>query len=393
MARATSILNRAAFIVFAFSLLALGGCGGTKIFEKEPPAVSEQPAVPTDKLAPVKVALLVPLTGKHAQLGNALLNAAQLALFDSGYTNFELLPGDTKGTAEGAGTAAYNAVQGGAQLILGPVFSEEVKAAKMAATFGHINIIAFSTDWEMADENTFIMGFIPFDQINRLTAFAAGHNIKRIGVVAPANEYGKAVLPAYQQAATALGIVTPQAISVQPENPASTGIMRQFALNGTNMMDAVFLPMGGNAAVFTSRALNNDGLLNTTVRRLGTGLFDDPALARARELDGAWFAAPAPAQRADFERRYKQTYNEPAPRIATLTYDATALAATLAQYGLRNGGKPAFDRASITNPNGFSGLDGIFRFNQNGFAERGLAILEFRNGSINVLDPAPTTFQ
>jgi len=52
----------------------------------------------------------------------------------------------------------------------------------------------------------------------------------------------------------------------------------------------------------------------------------------------------------------------------------------------------AFGRDAIMNPNGFSGIDGIFRFGNSGMAERGLAILELRNGTIQVKDPAPRSF-
>ena len=44
-------------------------------------------------------------------------------------------------------------------------------------------------------------------------------------------------------------------------------------------------------------------------------------------------------------------------------------------------------------PNGFSGVDGIFRFNADGTSERGLAVLEVRPGGFDVVNPAPTTFQ
>lgn len=400
MTRATIVFHRPYFVFFlflvAFAALGLSACesGGGKSVSTESIAkpADKTVAKAPDNLAPVKVALLVPLSGRNAALGQSLLNAAQIALFDIGHPNFELMPRDTKGTSDGAGKAAAEAIEEGAQLILGPVFTDEVRGAKPAAHNSGVNMITFSTNWELADDNTYIMGFLPFDQIERITGFAAGQNIKRIGVIAPANDYGRTVISSYQLMASRLGILTPQAITIQPDSPTAANAVRAFAQGNTGL-EAVFMPLGGDNAAMVSGLLNDNGLPAAQIRRIGTGLFDDAALATRPEMEGAWFAASAPAQRAGFEQRFLQTYNYPPPRLSTLAYDATALASVLAQRGLQARGAPAFDRASITNANGFAGLDGIFRFRQNGMAERGLAVLEIRSGKIVVIDPARTTFQ
>ncbi len=396
MPRSNMVFQRLALLFAAFALLTLAGCAGRGGSEYGGQPTTEAPGAtisqtPVAELPPVKVALLVPLSGKNASLGQAMLNAAQMALFDVGYTNFELMPRDTKGTAEGASAAAYDAAQNGAQLILGPVFADEVRAVKPAVRSANLNMIAFSTDWKLADDRTFVMGFLPFDQVERIANYAAAQGIKRVGVIAPANEYGRTVIPAYQSVAKHNNIVTAQAVTIQPDDPASLNAVRQFAGNAGNF-EAVFMPLGGSTAAAVSSILEQSGA-GANVRRIGTGLFDDPALARKPEMAGAIFAAPAPQSRSGFENKYLQTYNAAPPRIATLSYDATALAATLAQRGYQNGSGPAFDRAAISNPNGFSGLDGIFRFRQNGLAERGLAVLQYTNGVITVADPAPATFQ
>jgi branched-chain amino acid transport system substrate-binding protein len=404
MTRSTTLFRTFALVCTVFSLLLLAGCesgGGYKMWESgasapagAPPddtAIAPQISKVPAELPAVKVALLVPLSGKNASLGQSMLNAAQMALFDVGYTNFELLPRDTKGTAEGAATAAAEAVQNGAQLVLGPIFAEEVRAAKPAIQGAGLNMIAFSTSWDLADQSTFVMGFLPFDQIERIVTYAAAQNINRIGLIVPASDYGRTVIPAYQTMASRSGITTAQALTVPSDPAAATVAVRQFAQG--LQADAIFMPLGGNAAASISGTLTQSGLSQQQVRRLGTGLFDDPMLATRPEMDGSWFAAPAPTMRANFQNRFLQTYNYPAPRLATLAYDATALAASLAQRGFESGNAPAFDRASITNPNGFAGLDGIFRFRQNSLAERGLAVLEYKHGQISVLDPAPKTFQ
>ena len=124
------------------------------------------------------------------------------------------------------------------------------------------------------------------------------------------------------------------------------------------------------------------------VRFIGTGLWDDPTLGQEPALVGGWFAAPPPESAAAFMERFMATYEYRPVRIATLAYDAVALAAALA----RNDGRADFGRNALTSPSGFAGTDGIFRFLPNGTAERGLAVLEVTARGARVIDSAATTF-
>jgi len=362
------------------------------------PPPNEIRAIQSENLPPVKVAILLPLSGKHQKLGQALLQSSQMALFDIGHSKFELMPRDTQGTPTGAGAAAKDALNNGAQLILGPVFADSVRAVKQETYAHDVNIIAFSTNASLADNKTFLMGFLPFDQIERSLGYAAQNNLNRIGIIAPNSEYGRTVISASEKIAPQLGINLTK-ISTFPANKNNlTNEVQAFA-NTSNIptkvtpYDAVFMPVGGRSAVEIGNLLSQNGLPPTTVKRIGTGLFDDTGLARDSSLDSSIFAAPSPKLREDFERRFYATYGYKSPRIATLAYDATALAAILSERGFRTIGQPAFDKKSITNPNGFTGIDGIFRFRPNGIAERGLAILQFRHGRIAILQDAPKSFQ
>lgn len=364
-----------------------------------PPAASAGGSVAAaPALPPVKIGLLVPLSGPHAALGQAMLQSAQLALFDMGYDSFELIPRDTD---EGGQRAAQSAADAGAQMILGPVFAPDVRAAQPVARRYNINMVAFSTDWSLADSNTFVMGFLPFAQVQRVASYAAARGYRNIGILAPESDYGNAVIATWNSIANRTGMMTAATTRFAEGQNDLSGIVGGFARHDTAAAgngapppyDAVFLPVGGEQARAAANALTYYNLTPRAVRRLGTGLWDDPALAAEPGLAGAWFAAPAPDLRRGFERRYTEAYGQPAPRLATLAYDATALAAVLARNGYYNMGRPAFDRAAITNPNGFAGIDGIFRFRPDGLVERGLAVMEFKNGQIVQIDPAPKTFE
>lgn len=350
-----------------------------------------------ENLPPVKVAILLPLSGPKSNLGQSMLQAAQLALFDMGYTNFNLMPRDTKGTAAGASAAAATAIGDGAQLILGPLFADSVRAVKAVAKPNNINVIAFSTDWTLADRSTFLMGFMPFSQVERVAQYATSQGYRNFALIAPRDKYGDLVTGRFEQEVRNNTGRIAQSLRFTPGDPAVINqIARLQSPAGTPANDppfrAVFMPVGGSQIETISSALSYNKLMPSQIKRLGTGLWDDPRIAGQPNMQGAWFAGPSPRARQNFERQYYATYGQKPVRLGTLAYDATALAAILARNGFSRGSTPAFDYASLTNPSGFSGTDGIFRFQPNGLVERGLAVLELRRGQIVEIDPAPKRF-
>ena len=336
------------------------------------------------ELPSVKVGILVPLSGPQAELGEAMLNAAQLALFDVNASNITIVPRDT---TQGAAKAANEVLAEGAQIILGPLFAQDVKAVSPIARVRNVPVIAFSTDWSAASENTYIMGFLPFGQVSRVVDYAAKHGAKSFGALIPQTPYGMAVSGSLKNELQRQRLNAPYVLVFEPTNglPSATQQISQ------TKFDALLLPVAGAQLTQSATLLRQNDVNLSQTRLIGTGLWDDSPQA-ASLLTGAWFAAPDPKLRASFNVNYRSNYGANPPRLATLAYDATALSAALAAKGQNTGGKPAFTRADLTNPNGFAGLDGVFRFRPDGLAERGLAILELRSNGPVVIDPAPTRF-
>ncbi|MCI5060865.1 MAG: penicillin-binding protein activator [Alphaproteobacteria bacterium] len=346
-------------------------------------------------LPPVKVAILLPLSGPHAALGQFMLKAAQLALFDTGYENFNLIPRDTEGTTTGASNATRSVIDEGAQLILGPLLSSSVRGAKDIARSHNVNVIAFSTDGTLAGQNTFIMGFMPEGQVSRVTHYALSRDIKNFALIAPKDKYGNLVSHHFEKTVRQKNAALTNKIRFSADDPAIINQIAALKVKGSSPdFQAVFMPVGGTLADMISSTLSYNHLMPNNIRRLGTGLWDDPNVIRQSNMQGAWFAAPAPRTRAKFEQNYQTMYGNKPARLATLAYDATALAAILAYRGYTQSGgiNPAFDQAALTDPRGFNGVNGIFRFHTNGVVERGLAILEIREGRLIEIDPAPTQF-
>jgi branched-chain amino acid transport system substrate-binding protein len=342
---------------------------------------------------PVKVAIMLPLSGPNMKLGQAMLNAAQLALFNIAHDQFSLVPYDTGGTQDGARRAAQNAVHDNVRLVLGPLFATAVRGAKPTIMEHDLSMIAFTTDWSLAGSNTYLMGFLPFDQVNRIVGYAADNGVQRIGVLTPDSDYGRIVSSILRESAARYGVrVTAE--EILPKDGLRYGeTIRAFVRQDTSdhgfPYDAVLLPVGGEGAITASNLLTRYGASPDVVKRLSTGVMDDPRLFGEAGLKGTWIAAPEPSLRTRFEQDYKNIYGHIPPRLSTLAYDATALAAVLSQRSPDG----VIARADIMNPNGFSGIDGVFRFRGNGIAERGLSVLEINNGRLATVDAAPRSFR
>jgi branched-chain amino acid transport system substrate-binding protein len=368
-----------------------------------PPPAASAPA------GPAKVALLVPLSGPNAGLGKAILDAAQLALFETGGDQLTLVPRDTKGTSAGAADAAHAAVGAGVSLILGPLLASEVEAVKPVARDAHLDIIAFSTVTDLAGGNAFLMGFLPRQEVVREVTYARERGIGRFAALAPDTAYGHLMADALHDAASSTGATVTKVEFYDPRaGDPSAAIARLLpgsapppgagpaapdqavpAPPAVASFDALLVPEGGNQLKQIARKLTAAGLDTKATRLLGSGLWDVPDIGDEPALAGGWFAASPPDAGRDFERRYRATYGRDPPRLASLGYDAAALAAVLA----RGQGGPPFSREAILNPNGFTGVDGLFRFTPQGLVQRALAVLEVEPQGNVVVSPAPQSFQ
>lgn len=375
------------------------------------------PNLPSKSGQKMRAAFLAPLSGPSAHLGKSLLNAAQMALFEMSGSGFSLVPIDTRGTPEGAAAAARQAVDQGAAIILGPLFSAEVKAVAPIALSAGVHVIGFSSDRSASQPGVFLLGFLPRPQVERVVAHASAQGITRFAALAPNTDYGRAMMEAFKTSVAAHGGTIAEALYYDPAAKDHSDVVkklarfeqRKAALNALRKQleakgekqelkklekqdtlgdvdyQAVFLPDEGGRLRSLSALLPYYDIDTPKVKLLGTMQWDDPTLHSEPALNGAWFASAPPEGRADFDNRYKQAFGSKPPRLASLGYDAAALTAVLAQTG-------SISTQQLLNPQGFAGIDGIFRFLPDGSSERGLAVLEVARGMPKILAPPPGGF-
>ena len=406
--------------------------------EPQPQVVDPPPAPePVDPLlvppdGRVRVALLVPLTGPAQDAGKALLNAAQLALFDQADDNFELLVEDTWGTPEGARAAANRAVDQGAQLLLGPLFGASAPAVAAVASQHGIQAISFSNNRSVAAPSLFVMGVLPDAQVARVVDYASRQGLQRFAVFAPRTAYGELAVAALTETAEKTGAEVTKIVTYDPAgsdvaaqaqvladyqvrradlqqrraeleavgDEASKAALKRLEILdtlGPPNFDALLLPAGGSQLLSVAPLLPYYDVDASEIQFLGTSQWQDPAAMAEPSIQGGWFAAPPLASWDAFRLRYAGAYGDPnPPRIAALGYDGTALAAVLANRATSGGASVAavrvFQPQDLTDPDGFAGVDGIFRFGDDGVVQRGLAVLKVSTQGPELLEEAPTDF-
>ena len=405
-----------------------------KIDLKSPP--TPEPTEPLASATKGSVALLLPLSGPASAVGQALLDAAQLALFEIADDEFTFLIYDTAGEPSSAEDAARLAISEGAELILGPLFAGSATAVRAVAGPAGVNVVAFSNDRSVAGDGVYILGYMPDQQIQRVVAHAVAKGYRRLGMLASAGAYADAVDTSFRDAARRTGAEIARIVLYQTGVDMSE-VVRDFAdydarrsalarqkaalaargdqisklaldrLQGLETLgdppyDALLLPQGGGELRNLAPLLAFYDVDPTRIKLLGTtqwdaaqwepqsgdAKWDEAGLGAEPSLRGAWFPAPSPHERQAFFRRFRQAFGSAPPPIASLAYDATALAAVLAQ----SEGGPDYGLEALTDPSGFAGVDGIFRLLSTGLTQRGYSVIEVNERGQKVIDPAPTRF-
>jgi branched-chain amino acid transport system substrate-binding protein len=355
-----------------------------------PPQSTQTPQTTTIGTGQVKAGLILPLSGpgNAGIAGQAMRNAAEMAIAEFSSPNLQLLVKDDGGTAEAARLGAQQALDDGAEIILGPLFAQSVGFVGQVARPRNVPVIAFSTDANVASSGIYLLSFLPESDVDRIVQYATSTGKHSYAALIPDNPYGTVVEAAFKQAVARRSGSQVVAIERYPHDKAGMATPIRSVGQASARADALFIPDGGDAVPDVAQALAAAGVNLKRLQLLGTGLWDDPRIYAAPSLDGGWYAAPDGVGYRNFSARYRARYNQDPVRTATLAYDAVALVAAL----VKTQGPQRFSQQVLTNPSGFTGIDGLFRFRTDGTNERGLAVLRVSSAGVQTVAPALRSF-
>ncbi len=322
---------------------------------------SPGPAAPRSR-----VALLLPMSGANAALGAAMLNAAQLALFDHASPGVEFVTHDTGGTPAGASQAARNALGDGSRVIVGPLTAAETAAAAGPARAGRLPMLAITNDAGQATAGVWPMGVTPAQQMRRVVTTAAQAGARRFALAGQQGAFSQQLALALRAVASQAGL-PPPVVALYPAGANPTLVARDLvAQAGGAPLDALFLAEGGERAAAFVAALAEAGLPAPPLRLLGpAGWAQDVTLAGEPGLAGAIFPGPDTRARLGFETRYRAAFGDTPPRVAAIAYDAAGLGA----LAVRGRG---FAEVPVGQP--FAGADGALRLQPDGTVLRALSV-------------------
>lgn len=359
-------------------------------------------------------AILLPMSGPRADIGQAMLQAAQLAISQGNAPT--LIPADSPGDPAAAVAAARGALGNGAGIILGPLTAVETQAVAPVATAAGVPVLAFTNTSSAAGPGVWTLGITPGQQVRRLVTYAQGQGRSRFAAFLPSSDFGQAMAAALSEATAERGLGSPQiafhghgmaavssglkTLSAYEERwgPVQQQIKEARAL-GTREgreqaeqltrtpvppppFDALLLGDTGDALAEVASVLSYYFVTPPTVQVMGPALWAAPA-SGAAQLRGAVYAAPDPAARQSFVQAFSARTGAPPPGPADLAYDAAAIARVTAPSG--------YATSALTNPDGFAGVDGWIRLLPDGEVRRGLAVFQIQSGGPQMVAPAPAT--
>ena len=348
--------------------------------------------VDTDQ--PIQVALLVP-AGSSAQgddiLAASLENAARLAVGDLNGVMIDLRVYGTAGDPATAAQMAVQAVEDGAQIILGPLRSAEATAVGTAVASSGVNVLSFSNNPAIAGNNVFVLGLTPDNAARRMFSYAAANNRGRVMVIGEQTAAGGLVMDAITRAQVGTGA---EIVARETYEFSQQGIVNALrpiasAARSSNAQSILFTADSAGALPVLAQLLPDNRIRHPQFQFMGITQWNvPPATLQLSGLQGGWFTMPDPALTAQFESRYSAAYGAAPHPIAALAYDGIAAIGAL----IGTGSPDALSRASLIQGSGFVGVMGVFRLLPDGTNERGLAIATIRDNAVAILDPAPRAF-
>jgi ABC-type branched-subunit amino acid transport system substrate-binding protein len=384
--------------ILAFVLVCAGvfiaGCatnlGGIGLDSKTAGDASTAQAVQKNPGKPATVTMLLPLKGfgKTAIVGKSMKQAGEMALFESGNPNIQLIVKNDDGTAEGAAAAAREAIAEGAELIVGPLFGKSVPSVAAEARPTNVPVLSFSNDRTVAGNGVYLMSFLPEAETNRIVSYAISRGKRRFAALIPVGAYGDTVEQAFRSAVQRGGGTIIASERFQPGANAMLesakrvfDIVKEAAELGAPV-EALFVPGNQDTLPILGPQMAYANIDTRTTQLLGLGGWEFPNIGRDQVFVGGWYPGQDPQSWQRFSERFAKTFGQAPPRVASHAYDAINLAVELSS---RPQGQK-FTTANLTSPAGFEGISGRFTLNADGTTERKLAILEVQRFGSKLID-------
>ena len=375
------------------------------------------------KTEKIKIATILPLSGKNAKIGKSMLNSINLSLFDNDRNNnIELVIFDNKSSSYNSKKSIKKIAQEGINIVIGPIFTQSVEAISSFASENNIIILSFSNNSDLIGiDGIFLAGFSPEQEIDRITSYLIENEKNNFSVISPNNQYGIRIAKTLREilkikdanfisskfyirnkndfSKISQEILNSYIVSEDFKNYEEELLeiedeeerkIRELEILAEHKIytDVVLIAESSQekaAKIAEEIFVNNiDGRV---IQIIGTNHWHKSAFLEKETLDESLFAGPSDRYYSIFKEKYNQIYQQNPIRINSIAYDVTAFIADLLD---RNKNNPtpitATEIVDYNDKKGYRGIDGLFRFLPNGIVERNLAILQIKQNEFEVVE-------
>ena len=370
----------------------------------------------------VKIGLLLPLSGSNSTIGDSMLKASQLSLNKLKNKNIKLIIKDTEDINKNIITSYYELINEDVDIILGPLFSKNIKLINSISLDEDTIMITFSNNIEIKNENTFISGLAPEDEIKAVLKYAIKNGKKKFGAVLPNNKYGLRSKKLIENLLLEYQVQLTEVVLYDSENPdfyktakiianydirkyelekkieelkdlKSVESKRKYKLLknkdtlGDLDFDSIFI--GAENIKHLSMLVSILPYYDVDPKEvlyLGNSLWSNNIALKEPALEKSFFPNVDQINYKNFEIEYMDAFEKKPHKISSLAYDLIGLISTLQKNNQK------VDILGLTNENGFIGSNGLFRFKKDGNIERSLSIFQIKNQKIKEIKKANSNF-
>lgn len=313
----------------------------------------------------IKIGLLLPFSGEQKELGKAIYNALEMALFETQSKNIKLIFRDSGDTEEKAIFAAKELEKEGASILIGPIFSSQASAIRKVIN-KEIPIFSFTNDENIKQKGLWVLGFSPQQQIKAIFKEIKNNAIKDVALIIPNSIYGERALQESRKQGTQNNIIIHNIYfyDILSNDFSDLGSLldkeKNIKYNGL-----LIIASGKQLKEISARAQYR-GINPKEIKYFGISGWNNPEVLDEPALLGGHFIAPQQYSYEAFVSRYFKIYNTVPIEISGLGYDILALCSA----ALKQAKSMSEFKKFLTNPSGFNGIFGFFRIDNNGTISR-----------------------
>ncbi len=368
----------------------------------------------------LKIGVLLPLTGDHKEIGGLILNALELALFQTDNKKIKLVIRDTKAEAKTTTEVFNELLNNNIKLFIGPLFAKSLVSIEGNVLDEDVKIFALTNNTHLAKRGIWTFGVDPKQQTETILDFIISEGNNKIGFLLPDSAYGyllydtiekvlqknnlnparveffkndidsqrlaaKKISGGFEDYETSLKELETLKNEISEEGFKNESLTIKETLQ--KPLDSIFIGASGQTLTILASQLQYSSVDPKKVLYVGTSSWEDTSILQEPALKGGLFSTTSEFFQDDINKTYSLVYGSDIPKVAMVAYDILSLL----NAALNENGE--IKSKYLLNQNGYIGLRGLFRLRFDGTVERTFQIKKIRKAKFQTHQEAPKFFE